>query len=345
MIKKVGVFFVALSLLTLGGLQCGSGGQTRVPGGVHISLNKGQSWELFNRIKLDDGSEGSLARYDITDFKIDPNNPDIIYSATRQAGLYQSIDGGLNWSALTTKGQIQSVAINNLDSMQLAAAKQNQLFYTQDSGKIWILVYTEPAGQLLSSVAFDPKKKERIYISLLSGEVLRSDNSGQTWSLVHKFKQPALRLMPHSAEKNYVYALTQKPDIMLSKDAGQTWESITKTLEISRTSFVLADAKIHPKNKDFIMFASQTRIYLTRDGGLNWKELPLISAAQQELIQAIAFDPTSVNVIYYATPTVFYRSVDGGKSWSTNIFSSSKRPKNLLVHPTDSDKIFIATHS
>lgn len=75
-----------------------------------------------------------------------------------------------------------------------------------------------------------------------------------------------------------VAVLNRRPPLMLSDDAGQTWREAGGGLP---TGIAVA---IHPDDPDRLLYGSESRLYVSEDGGLFWRVL------EPELIGITALD-------------------------------------------------------
>jgi hypothetical protein len=66
-----------------------------------------------------------------------------------------------------------------------------------------------------------------------------------------------------------VAVVARKPPLVVSHDAGATWHETGHGLPAGRAVAVSPD---HP---DLILFASESRLYLSKDGGRFWQPLAL----------------------------------------------------------------------
>ncbi|MBA3649219.1 MAG: glycosyl hydrolase [Chitinophagales bacterium] len=92
-----------------------------------------------------------------------------------------------------------------------------------------------------------------------------------------------------------------------------------------------------------------TGIYVTYDGGTNWKKMGLDST---ERISKIRIDPRNPNVIYVAVPGHLwnddanrgvYKTNDGGKSWSKILYTDVKTGcADLDIDPSNPDIVYAA---
>ena len=95
-----------------------------VSGGVWKSVDAGQTWTPPN---------GSLTNFAVSSMAIDPNNPNILYAGTGEgffngdglqgAGLFKSVDGGLNWAVRpsTEPNQQNAYDWGRIDRLSIAA--------------------------------------------------------------------------------------------------------------------------------------------------------------------------------------------------------------------------------
>ena len=110
---------------------------------------------------------------------------------------------------------------------------------------------------------------------------------------------------------------------------------------------------VDPTNQD-IIYAGATNggIFKTTDGGSSWNpifdDLPYLS------IGAITLDPENTDIVYAGTGdrnftggsfigNGIYRSEDGGSTWSNIGLTETGVVTEIIIDPTDSDRIFAST--
>jgi len=124
----------------------------------------------------------------------DPHNDNVLYIGTYGAGVFKSPDGGASWTQ-KIKGLantlIQSLAIDPQDSTILYAGTYNNGIYkSTDSGNNWVEANGGQSGQfVVYDVDVDPNNSSKVYFAgrrkgTLIGEVYKSVNAGQSWSLI-----------------------------------------------------------------------------------------------------------------------------------------------------------------
>ena len=93
-------------------------------------------------------------------------------------------------------------------------------------------------------------------------------------------------------------------------DAHAAWVDISKGLNETDLKAVAVD----PKDSKVILAASQRRLYLSKDGGVSWKQSFGVRGNSDQ-IRYLYFDPLDTQNIYAATDRGLRRSKDGGKHW------------------------------
>lgn len=100
---------------------------------------------------------------------------------------------------------------------------------------------------------------------------------------------------------------------------------------------------VNPTNTNIIYVSSPGGgIWKTIDEGANWTPLVDGNSAYMNVFN-LAISPSNTNVIYAAATGVgVIKSVDAGVTW-TMTGTTSFNPKKVLVHPTNSNKVFVTT--
>jgi len=76
-----------------------------------------------------------------------------------------------------------------------------------------------------------------------------------------------------------VAVVARRPPLVISRDAGSTWREAGHGLPPGRA------VAVSPEHPDLIVFAGESRLYLSRDGGRFWQPL----AVELEEIRAVAW--------------------------------------------------------
>jgi photosystem II stability/assembly factor-like uncharacterized protein len=175
---------------------------------------------------------------EVTRIVVDPANVDRIYADTRvECGRFyclyrgdRSIDGGHNWSELQTDG-----AEGAVPRFVSASAPQHVFGYTADLFDPPSLLWGDLDGPLaplvdaptLFSMVQDSSDRSAIYgVGYRDSEqgLFRSDDGGETWTLVSDALVSASRLAIDPADPRRLAAIGLE-GLLLSTDHGATWSS------------------------------------------------------------------------------------------------------------------------
>ena len=109
---------------------------------------------------------------------IDPANPMTPYSGTRGAGVFQSTDGGANWSAANSglpDTTVRALAIDPTNPMRLYAGTLGDgVFKTTDGGANWSAANDGLNHTYVLTLAIDPTNPMTLYAGTRCGGVVRS---------------------------------------------------------------------------------------------------------------------------------------------------------------------------
>ena len=137
---------------------------------LYISSNRGTSWTSVN-LPFSAGGN-NLGRAIGERLSIDPNNPSILFYASRTAGLWKSSDSGLTWAQTSLSStKMTQDQINNLGGQVMGV--EQLIFDTSTKGS------GSPTWIMWATIAPDYASA-----SGLSSNLYKSVNGGATWTPV-----------------------------------------------------------------------------------------------------------------------------------------------------------------
>jgi photosystem II stability/assembly factor-like uncharacterized protein len=298
-------------------------------GGVWKTTNAGVSFtSVFDKYCQ---SVGALA--------IDQQNPKTVYVGTGESnmrntvsigdGLYKTTDGGENWSKIPgfdSTEHISKIIINPKNSSIIYVAcpgalwsdsKHRGLYKSTNGGKSFekILYINEKTG--CADVIIDPANPETLYAS--TWEFRRtpySFNSGGNGSGMYK-----------------------------TTDGGKTWAPLTGGLPakpFGRAALALAPSQ--PNKLIAIVEAEKTGLYMSNDGGQNWKSQSAIVnvISRPFYFSCLVIDPKDANRVYRPGFGFSY-SDDGGNSFADGGFTVHSDMHALWINPQYTNQMYLGT--
>jgi photosystem II stability/assembly factor-like uncharacterized protein len=279
--------------------------------GVWRSNDLGETWELSSE-GLSYG-DGDLKLSKVSTLSAAHGR---VRAGAEAAGLFESTDGGVTWSLVST-----------LDG-QPGRGNWN------DPGK-------QPPGHLgLSAILPHPDDEARFWAIVQGYGAFETTDAGASWTprneglradwpleepgvgfCVHK-----LVLAPTDLDRMYQQ---NHCGVHRSDDAGRSWVEITEGLP---SDFGFA-AAVHPHDRDTFyvipldpgharcMHDGRASVWRTRDAGSSWQRLdrglPHSDAHLGVLREGLAIDALDVPGLYFGTSTgQVFASADEGESWS-----------------------------
>jgi len=338
--------FTPLFALAIMGQGC-LGGQpaTGPDGGLYRTADM-NAWSHLTVLDL--GKQiGSLANVGMSSLALDPQDPGALYAGTVQNGILYSLNGGESWinPEGLSKGNVVAIAVHPKDKCVVYAARLNQIMKTENCQRDWKEVFFDArTDKRFTSIAIDWFNPNVVYATTDGGDIVRSSNNGDTWSVVYRLDGVALKNIivdPHDSRVLYVSAFGQ--GILKTVDGGQNWEKIRDTLseidsKTRRSTLVVAD----PSTKDRVYQVSDYGILRSDDAGASWQALTLPSPPDSVKILAFAVNPKDAKQLVYATPSSVVFSADGGATWTSKRSPTTRPPKTLLYDLSDSPRLYLA---
>lgn len=298
-------------------------------GGVWKTTNAGVSFNsVFDKYCQ---SIGALA--------IDQQNPKTVFVGTGESnmrntvsigdGLFKTTDGGDNWTKIPgfdSTEHISKIIINPKNSTIIyvscpgplwSDSKHRGLFKSVDAGKTFEKIFYIDEKTGCADVIIDPVNPETLYAS--------------TWEF---------RRLPYSFNSG-----GPGSGIYKSTDGGKTW--ITLSGGLPKKPFGRAALALAPSQPDkliAIVEAEKTGLFMSNDGGANWKEQSAIVnvVSRPFYFSCLVIDPKDANRVYRPGFGFSY-SDDGGNSFADGGFSVHSDMHALWINPQYTNQMYLGT--
>lgn len=184
---------------------------------------------------------------------------------------------------------------------------------SEDGGVTWKKVSNGANGPVdFHAMAVSPVNPSLVY-GWYQGNLQRSTDQGKTWEIVNRDLLPVY-LAADTKDENIVYAATPRGQgVLISRDKGATWTSVSKDLEGGAISVIA----VHPQDSKTLLTFSEKLGGLGKstDGGTTWAKIS--EGFGGETILHIAFSRSESNIAYALThENKLYKSTDAGDIWT-----------------------------
>ncbi len=195
-----------------------------------------------------------------------------------------------------------------------------------------------------------------LYLGTDQGVVTLESKDGRSWRQLHQglegWAVPEVAVSPESPNK--VFAGTRGDGVWLSEDFGATWQKPCYGKRGPGKVRCLAFDPHDPKT----LYAGTEPIdlFVTHDDAKNWErvasiwDMPSVPTitypvlAVEPHVRDITIDAHDSGKIFIALQVGYMlKTTDGGKTWELLNKDLDRDVHTIVLHPDDSDKIFIAT--
>ncbi|MBI4239846.1 hypothetical protein HY620_02580 [Candidatus Uhrbacteria bacterium] len=340
-LKILGPILVASSLIFLGA-SCTLINSSRY-GAIVKSQNSGESWESKSLMRLDKNRYAVLGNgVNITSITFDPRNSQVLFAGTQEHGLFATDNGGDSWTQLLPRQVIVDVVPDSNVRCLLYVATPARIFKTSDCATTWQVIYNETRnGVAITSIAADQLTPTILYLTTSTGDLLKSTDRGETWSVLHRFDRMHLvRILVDPSYPEILYVADTEGNIYRSFTHGLEWNYIADSLRgyyvplVYRTLFFLS-------RQDNLFFASESSLFITRNAGTTWERLPLLTQPAETHIFTAAVNPLNDNEIYYGTKNTLYHTIDNGAHWEVKPLPSPRAPSEIRIDPNNPRNVYM----
>ena len=342
-LKTILSLFVIVLIFTLAG--CVNISIKTDIGGIYKSTDSGQNWVKKKPISNISETREFLENVNINVFTSDPQDPRVLYVGTKSKGAFVSIDEGNKWHRIERlpKGEIRAIEIDPNRSHVVYISVGKTIYKTTDALRSWESVYVDDkqSSAFVSSVFINPLYSNRIYVGFSDGRLMRSDNSGSSWSLWNKFNSKVVQIYK-SSKGNKVFVATEHNGLFSVQDQTKEWKK-NESLEKLRRQRI---QNVSFKDDNFFIVLTNNNLIKTDNSGDSWEELDLLLPSDyhesKSHLQAAGFFQQDKDILYYLTNSTLYKSKNGGKDWITYDLGLEGTPMKFLIHPENSEVIYLA---
>lgn len=181
---------------------------------------------------------------------------------------------------------------------------------TTDGGLTWERVSDGLGGRVDFHAMTVSQVNPEIAYGFFAGRLQRSENGGRSWEYTKGSVAP-VSLSSDPKNEGIVYAATQD-GVLVSKDKGDTWESVSAQLEGGAVSVFVLD----PLSTYALTFSEKLGgMGKSTDAGATWQKTQETFGG--DIVLYIAFSKTEPTIAYALTErNSVYKSTDRGDSWS-----------------------------
>ena len=247
---------------------------------------------------------------------IEPDNPDIVYSAYQYGNIYRydrksgeriKIKPSPKEGELTFRWNWDAPFILSHYSPTTLYMAANKLFKSTDRGNTW----TEISGDLTRD---EDRNQFKVMGKYWPSSAVAKDVSTSQWGTVVSLAESPLK-------QGLLFVGTDDGVIQVTDDDGKTWTKTTSFPGVPEYTYV---SDIYPSNFDEnVVFATfnnmksddfKPYVLKSTDKGKTWTSISA-NLPENGPVWSIMQDPVNKDLLFAGTEFSFFFSADGGKTW------------------------------
>jgi photosystem II stability/assembly factor-like uncharacterized protein len=317
--------------------------------GIVKSTNGGRGWTPINQ-GLRNVSVSLLAAPHTA------GSGTVYVTAVSGEGVFKTTDRGETWTSVTEGGithpWADELVVSPHDSETVwYVADVAEVFRTSNGGSVWNKVINPYGdgfrfGSVYAS-APAPSDPDTLYALKNGFGIFKSTDAGTNWSFLHQSEVDyTYSIAVHPIDPDVVYSgYSPKPFedwamVRQTTDGGLSWRTALSIPHASAVTSVVID----PKAPDTVYAGSAGaggRVWASYDGGDHWSNVN--EPFNFSNIHVMTVDPGNPDVAYAGVwGGGTFKTADGGSSWNRLANDPTPSASAILVHPGDSDVIYLA---
>jgi photosystem II stability/assembly factor-like uncharacterized protein len=322
------------------------------------STDDGKSWRLIKDGMIDDSDVFAITINE-------RNHSHIVASAC--SGIYQSFNGGLNWTKFegipSTSRRTRDILQHPTKQGTLYAATTAGFWMSSNGGRNWTM--TTDKNLEINAVAVHRDAPDRVFIATNNHGVMVSNDGGRNFEQTNAnfTSRFVYSITPDVAIAGRLYATTHNTAssggyLFLSNDSGRSWTAARGLDANSVAPFAILQDRTEP-NRMFM--GTNHGIYRSLDRGESWilikpppaprtvaqrraaaaeakkradQGLPEPIHALTQTVKFLAFTEDDLGGIYAGTDTGLYRTYDINNGWEKLSFGDGINENVFAIHST-----------
>ena len=331
------------------------------PGGAYRSTSGGAQFDQSVRLVDDkDNLIGYIASLPLRTIHRPSTAPATLFATARGEGAVVSHDDGVTWRKIN-QPLTSITGLVALKSGVLLVSGTNEagaglVTRSLDSGVSWEDVLTIPAFKksksqffevikppppppvFVSSITLNPFHEDHVYVATSTGDLIAGEQSGKVWNNILTTVSPIRKVAASPHQDRELLLVTTAGGLIRSED-GQP-----KTIKLPERAKAL-DVVYIQQFPSAILVGSDIGVFISRDRGDTWLELPLpISTSAPLRSVVVRVSPTNPDRFLVSVDSVLYRSEDGGETWNA---LSLDLPNHIItdisIDPTNAARVLLVT--
>ncbi|MFA6132161.1 MAG: YCF48-related protein [Patescibacteria group bacterium] len=258
--------------------------------GLLYSYNSGVAWFSVEDTSMQTNSINAVG--------VDPLDLCTVFAASG-ARLYRTDTCGRTFESVydetRQKTYVRKIALDWYnDGVLYIGLSNGDILKSSNNGATWVnvLATKDEINSILIS-----NQDSRVVLVGANGSLWKSTDSGATWTEktdnLDSFKNANKVIAMTQDKTGAAIYMASKYGLLKSIDAGDTWNAIK--LLTAASEVTIRTLAVSPKDANTVYYATDSTLYYTNDGGINWDTQKLSDGWSAS---ALLIDPTETNVIY-----------------------------------------------
>jgi photosystem II stability/assembly factor-like uncharacterized protein len=284
--------------------------------GIYRSMDRGRTWE-----RITPANDPELTGFHSV--AIDPRDVNIIYVGTRHLP-WKTIDGGQTWKRAGSKetgmiddSDIMAIHIDEANPDVVLMSACSGIYRSMDASARWSKIQGIPYTSRRTHVIYQhPTKPEVIFAGTTEGLWLSTDNGKpDSWRRMTSLRLVINAVAIHPDRPDRVFLGTEDNGVLISTDAGESYEASNAGFINRQVRAVLADRKERGRIYAGVIFDSVNGgLFVSEDSGITWQQS--MSGMGVRDVHSLYQSESNPATIYAGTNHGMFRSDDHGRTWT-----------------------------